>query len=129
MLEQDEMFGLVVQVESANTCHIAVMAEGGWLWRESCVHRGDWAIRLRPARFEDNLSGVWELADSEIQQRENARRLGQLEEMVTMLQAKVCGRTAPAPDTPPETPEPKHRGASGRKGQGKSNEEKPEPVS
>jgi hypothetical protein len=78
MIAAEELAGFVMKVDG-NNCDILVYNEGNPLFREFCCHREDWQLILRPARFEDNQSGVWELADSEIQIRENAVKLAKLE--------------------------------------------------
>ena len=131
-LEQDELPGFVAEIESMQSCHIMVMLEGGiFQLRESCYHRGDWQIQQRPHRFDDNTSGIWELADVEIAERKLAARFVELEQQVAALTLKVSANpkraAAPKPDPEPD-PEPKpDTTASGKPKKGAKKFQSPEP--
>jgi|GEM_PF-3393107 len=134
-----KFFGFVAQVESPQTCHIIVAVEGQWEWRESCVHKDDWQVKLRPARFEDNTSGIYDLAESEKQQRAVAKRLDEIDEKLAILQVQLRSRApkpveqqVESPDKPSveSPPKRKRKGKSGPKQIHKTGQaETPEPAS
>lgn len=101
MRAEQELLGFVHMVESPHSVHIAVFADEEWLLRESCLHRGDPMIPYARERFADNSSGVWDLAEEEIEQRVLAERIKKLEDLVTVLQMRTSARRIEEPTTPP----------------------------
>ena len=61
--------GWVWRVEG-DTCHIAIPGGSGYEVREYCVHKNDWALKERPARFEDDQCGVWDYTTQIIEHNE-----------------------------------------------------------
>jgi len=88
-------FGQVIRVMGSAVDVFCVDGQGGKV-RRSCLHKNDPRIHKFVDRFRDNMSGVFELANTTKRTRAAEARLKGLEKAVEELAAEIARTNRPS---------------------------------